>query len=151
MSRREECSQSLGIEHTSCLWKQIFGPHLKKYFIIILDFFNYKLWTKFDTKFIILLVEIGKKRKYDIQCLVWGRPESFNREQCDQIWRFISLWATFQSLWQQLFCPNNHVMVIFVWLSKSFIFLVKSFLGNFYSHWATFYLSHWLEHCMCSR
>ena len=27
--------------------------------------------------------------------------------QCDQIGRFIALWATFQSLWQQLFCPNN--------------------------------------------
>ena len=26
--------------------------------------------------------------------------------QCDQIGQFIALWATFQSLWQQLFCPN---------------------------------------------
>ena len=26
--------------------------------------------------------------------------------QCDQIWRFIGQLATFQSLWQQLFCPN---------------------------------------------
>ena len=26
--------------------------------------------------------------------------------QCDQIGRFIGLWANFQSLWQQLFCPN---------------------------------------------
>ena len=26
--------------------------------------------------------------------------------QCDQIGRFIRLWATFQSLWQQLICPN---------------------------------------------
>ena len=29
------------------------------------------------------------------------------REQCDQIGRFIALWATFQSLLQQLFCPNR--------------------------------------------
>ena len=28
-------------------------------------------------------------------------------KQCDQIGRFIALWATFQSLWQQLFCPNR--------------------------------------------
>ena len=27
--------------------------------------------------------------------------------QCDQIWQFIELWATFQSLWKQLFCPNR--------------------------------------------
>ena len=26
--------------------------------------------------------------------------------QCDQIWRFIGLWATFQSHWQQLIRPN---------------------------------------------
>ena len=26
--------------------------------------------------------------------------------QCDQIGQFIGLWATFQSLWQQLICPN---------------------------------------------
>ena len=26
--------------------------------------------------------------------------------QCDQIERFIGLWATFHSLWQQLVCPN---------------------------------------------
>ena len=27
-------------------------------------------------------------------------------QQCDQIGRYIALWATFRSLWQQLFCPN---------------------------------------------
>ena len=27
-------------------------------------------------------------------------------KQCDQIWRFIGRWATFQSLWQQLIWPN---------------------------------------------
>ena len=26
--------------------------------------------------------------------------------QCDQFGRFIALWATFQSLWQQIFCQN---------------------------------------------
>ena len=38
-------------------------------------------------------------------------------------------------------CGNNY---FFVKLSKSFNFLVKSFLGNFYRHLATFYWSHWL-------
>ena len=27
-------------------------------------------------------------------------------KQCDQIWKFIELWATVQSVWQQLICPN---------------------------------------------
>ena len=34
---------------------------------------------------------------------------------------------------------------IFVKVLKSFIFLVKSFLGNFYRHLAIFYWSHWFE------
>ena len=56
-------------------------------------------------------------------------------KQCDQIGRFIALWATFQSLWQQFFCPNYpYFSGIFVKVSKSFIFLVISFLCNFYGH-----------------
>ena len=44
-------------------------------------------------------------------------------EQCDQIGRFIGLWATFQNLWQQLICPNlPHSQAIFVKVSKSIIF-----------------------------
>ena len=35
--------------------------------------------------------------------------------QCDQIGRFIGLWATFESLWQQFICPN-----------------LPKFLGNFW-------------------
>ena len=50
-------------------------------------------------------------------------------------WAIFALWATFSSLWQQLICPN---------LPKSLIFLVKSFLGNFYRHLAIFFWSHWL-------
>ena len=30
--------------------------------------------------------------------------------QCDQIGRFIQLWATFQSLWQKLICPNPNFL-----------------------------------------
>ena len=42
-------------------------------------------------------------------------------------------------------CGNNyfaHMLGIFVKLSKFHIFLVESFLGNFYRHLATFYLPH---------
>ena len=35
-------------------------------------------------------------------------------DQCDRIGRFIALWATFLSLWQQLFCPNCHIFMQFV-------------------------------------
>ena len=36
------------------------------------------------------------------------------RQQCDQIGQFIGFWATFQSLWQQLICPNlPHFQAIF--------------------------------------
>ena len=59
--------------------------------------------------------------------------------QCDQIGRYIGLWTTFQSLWQQLICPNLlRSQAIFVKVSKSITFLVKSFLGNFYRHWRLF-------------
>ena len=58
-----------------------------------------------------------------IRCLL---PTSLNQEQCDQIGRFIGLWATFQSLRQQL-----------IILPKS-----PTFLGNFckgvFNFWATF-------------
>ena len=65
--------------------------------------------------------------------------------QCDLIGRLIELWVTFQSLWQQLFCPNcPHFQAIFVNVPKSFIFLVNSFLGNFKRHLATFYWFHCL-------
>ena len=65
-------------------------------------------------------------------------------EQCDQVGQFIGLWATFQSLGQEIVCPNlPHSKAILVKVSKSLILLVKSFLGNFYRHLATFYWSHW--------
>ena len=50
--------------------------------------------------------------------------EKLCKRQCDQIGRFIELWTTFQSLWQQLFCPNcPHFTAIVV---KVFIFQAKS-------------------------
>ena len=66
-------------------------------------------------------------------------------EQCDQIGQFFALWATIQCRWQQLFYPNCiHCEAIFVKVSKSFIFLVKSYLGNFYRHLTIFIWSHWV-------
>ena len=60
-------------------------------------------------------------------------------EQCDQTGRFIGLWASFQTLWQQLICPNiPHSQAIVVKVLKYIIFLKKSFLGNFYRHLAIF-------------
>ena len=68
-----------------------------------------------------------------------GRQVTFTSEQCDQIGRFFALWATFQSLWQQLIGPNlPHSKAIFVKVSKSISFLMKSFLGNFYRHFTIF-------------
>ena len=87
-----------------------------------------KFWSKWDS---CEKVKQGKNR---------------GSSQCDQIGRFFALWATIQSRWQQLFYPNPpHCKVIFIKLSKSFIFLLKSFLGNFYRHLAIFIWSHCLQ------
>ena len=49
----------------------------------------------------------------------------------------------FKALGQQLICPNlPHSQAIFEKVSKSFIFPLKSYLGNFYRHLAIFFWSH---------
>ena len=64
-----------------------------------------------------------------------------HRNQCDQIWQFFGLWATFQSLLQQLICPNLlHSQEIFVKVSKSIIFQVKSFFGQLLQTFGDFLL-----------
>ena len=94
------------------------------------------------------LTSILLRRQY-LSIIFFEKSRHYTRqnmamEQCDQIGRFIGLWGTFQSLRQQLICPNLiHSQVIFVKVSKSLIFLVRSFLGNFYRHLATIYWSHW--------
>ena len=71
--------------------------------------------------------------------LLLPKLQGIEMNQCDQIGQFIGLWATFQSSWQKLICPNiSHSLAIFVNMSKSIIFLVKSFLSNFYRHLAIF-------------
>ena len=73
-----------------------------------------------------------------------GKDHLEYRKQCDQIGRFIGLWASIQSIWPQLICPNLlHSFAIFVKVSKSFIFLVKFFLANFHINLAIFFWSHW--------
>ena len=70
----------------------------------------------------------------------------FDWGQCDQIGRFIGLWTRFRSLWQQLICPTlPHSQAIFVKMSKSIIFLVKSFLATFIDIWR-FFSGHTVHH-----
>ena len=44
------------------------------------------------------------ERKLDL--LLTSLAVDLSPPQCDQIGQFIGLWASFQSLWQQLVCPN---------------------------------------------
>ena len=59
--------------------------------------------------------------------------------QCDQIGWFIVLWATFQRLWQQLFCPYR------VTFLGNFCKCVKMFGQLFLNILVTFYWSHCLK------
>ena len=67
-----------------------------------------------------------------------------------QAWAVWPDWAIYWTLdkflkpWAAIKFPNlPHSWAIFVKVSKSIIFLVKSFLGNFYRHLAIFFWSHW--------
>ena len=52
----------------------------------------------------------------------------------------VTRFGDFLHFGQQLFFPNRtHCSAIFVKVSKSFIFLVNSFLGNFYRHHTGWY------------
>ena len=64
--------------------------------------------------------------------------------QCDQIRRFIGLWTFLKPLAIIIFPKSSTFLGIFVKVSKSIMFLVKSYLGNFYSHLAIFFWSHCL-------
>ena len=73
---------------------------------------------------------MGRVKKIVLKQLGNFRPQyQFSTEapeQSDRIGRFIELWATFQSLWQQLICPNLlNSLAIFVKVSTSLILLVK--------------------------
>ena len=69
------------------------------------------------------------------------RPQSLSLHlhQCDQIGQFIGLWATFQSLWQQLVYPNLPYC-------KGIKFFNFSSKKTFSRHLVTYYWSHWFSH-----
>ena len=56
----------------------------------------------------------------------------------------LDLWQLFKAIGNNQFSPISPILrQIFVKVSKSFIFLVKPFLGDFYRHLAIFIWSHW--------
>ena len=64
-----------------------------------------------DVKLVFLnfkLHEIRGQNWYTIWTFC-GIFSGYHCHQCDQILQFIALWASFQSQWQQLFCPKAHV------------------------------------------
>ena len=85
------------------------------------------MWLFKSNKFWHLWITKCQLKSYFI-----ALKSDFNCNQCDQIGRFIGLWATFQSLWQQLISPNLlQSKAFFIKVSKSLIFPMKSFLCNF--------------------
>ena len=81
-----------------------------------------------------VIIKNFREKLLPISNLIWTKPPL---NQCDQIGRFIGLWATFKSLWQQLICPNFPHSE-----SKSIIFLMKSFWATFIDIWRFFW-----SHC----
>ena len=59
---------------------------------------------------------------------------------------FLDFGQLFKAFGSNSICPNlPHFLAIYAKVSKSIIFLVKSFLGNFDRHLASFYWSHWRQ------
>ena len=84
------------------------------------------------------LTEHSKSRN-DAAVLLYLPKYYYAYNQCYHIGQFITLWATFQSLRQQLFSPKRpHSQAIFVKVSKSFIFMVQLFLATFKDNWHLF-------------
>ena len=68
-------------------------------------------------------------------------------KQCHQIGEFIALLGNFSKPVGTIILPKlTKILAIFVKVSKSLIFLVQSFLGNFFRHLVTFYWSPSSEH-----
>ena len=65
-------------------------------------------------------------------------------------WRLIAIWATFQPVATIILAKSPTFQAFFVKVSKSFIFLVKSFLSNFYRHLMIIFWSHWSD-CVCMQ
>ena len=91
-------------------------------------------WEKLESNFFQKL-HFTDEKYFSVQC-----------NQCYQIGRYIGLWATFQSLWQQFICPNLlHSQAIFVKVPKSLIFS-SCFWATFIDIWRFF-----TGHTGCNR
>ena len=70
-----------------------------------------------------------------------GKELKIGGHQCDQIWRFIILWATFQSPGQQLFCQNRqHILGNFCKGVKIFHFTREILFGQLLQTFGDFLL-----------
>ena len=109
------CSSYLGRQVGSQV-----GFYTKNNLVNFSEFLSTRLLKQMGGQMDVLAVVV------DLKKILGPKQELGNNSsyQCDQIGLFITLWATFQSPWQQLFCPNcQHIQAIFVNLSKSFILL----------------------------
>ena len=91
---------------------------------------------------LLIIFYISKLLKYVVvilEQLANIKLHHWTHRQCDQIGRFIGLWATFQRLWQQLICPNLlHFRAIFVKVSKNFFSKWNQFWPTFVDIWQLF-------------
>ena len=97
---------SMKKDHSAKVLKSWLILYIKKYYYAKVM----KSWPILYMKNIILLrsVQARCNNLHLMQWMVafmknWKFPIS---NQCDQIWQFIGLWASFKSFWQQLICPN---------------------------------------------
>ena len=83
-------------------------------------------------------------------CRGWQDPRRRRRgrRHCCSVWPDLAIYWTmgnFKALGNNWFAKSPTFLGNFIKVSKFFIFLVKSFLGNFYRHLAIFFWSH----CCC--
>ena len=99
-----------------------------------------------------LVIKFNLQTYNEMECSIKIEPKTsfvfyFMMFRCSNldVWPDWAIYWTFGHFSKPLFCPKlPHSQAIFVKVSKSWIFLVKSFLGYFYRHLAIFDWSHWL-------
>ena len=64
--------------------------------------------SNFDCRWPGVGIDVGRVDRAQARCryVAFVHGSRVRSKQCDQIERFFALWATFSSLWQQLFFPN---------------------------------------------
>ena len=103
--------------------------HLKSICTHTFTFFVLKTERTTSTPKLFKLTEDIERVSYLVVCC----------SQCDQIGRFIAVWVTFHSLWQQLICPNcRYNLHNFCKGGKIYHFSSEIILGIFYRHLAIF-------------